>query len=108
MRRDENGVAVPFKTSYLPWETKKSYMTDIRDFYGGHVTYGAIDEDAEFAVHAANYHARLCDIVRRLHEWDIKHPKGRIYPQSVENEFHGITRDAAALWAEMTQEGGEK
>jgi hypothetical protein len=52
-------------------------------------------DDADYTAHAANYHARLADIVRRLQDH-----------QDYENIVK-IIADASALWDEMKGGGDE-
>jgi len=99
MIRDDNGIAAPHEMDPLPWKYNQDIAAIVEK--RGDVAIMAQTTSqctCEFAVHAANYHAQLADIVRRLAE---------------PNENAGIVgliriiEDARNLWAEMMQEGGE-
>jgi hypothetical protein len=103
MRRDENGVAVPGQSFKLPLRHlgAKGVPAEVIDAAG--VTVAPVIyslEMADFIVHAANYHACLADIVRRLAEWHV-HKDDTI-------DILPIVADAAELWEEMQKEGGGK
>jgi hypothetical protein len=103
MRRDENGIAVPHEVDPRPWKT--NFVSGDRWLYdcnGNPV--GLSGDTLEFIPHAANYHQRLADIVRRISEWDKKFPKSTIHNVHAEKQFDQIVSDASYLWAEMTDE----
>ena len=107
MRRDEKGVAMPGPSFNLPLSVDggPGVPAHIRDVAG--VTVAPVVytlEMAEFIVHAANYHARLADIVRRLAKW---HSEAVAPCGSLSFNLIKISQEANELWEEMTQEGGE-
>jgi hypothetical protein len=101
MRRDENGIAVPHTESPLPWSASghdEWAWVKTKTGNGNHET-GVCEPyfraDADYIAHAANYHHRLADIVRRF----LVHSNrmaGRGEP------ITDIFDDAANLFDEMT------
>ena len=90
MRRDANGVVVPAGHDPLPWnrsDHEDGWPADAKDNIIG---FG--NDTIDFIVHAANYHGRLADIVRRLAEWSESDLMGDVDAMIV---------DAAKLWDEM-------
>ena len=104
MIRDDNGIAVPSGETLLPWKVESDEM--VSDHCGCVVVRDgdAYPETLHFIVHAANYHAQLADIVRRLAEW---HSEAVAPGGSLSFNLIKISREAKELWEEMTQEGGE-
>jgi len=103
MKRDENGIAVPHEESPIPWTAADSdEWASVRTRAGDGNMETLVCEpyfrvDADFIAHAASYHQRLADIVRRLIDGDA-------------SDMCFVVDDARALWAEMTDEtkGGDK
>lgn len=98
MKRDENGVAVPGQSFRLPLSHlgAKGVPAEVIDAAG--VTVAPVIyslEMVEFMVYAANYHARLAEIVRQLAEW---------HDQEIE-DIGVIVADAVELWDEMRKDG---
>lgn len=90
MRRDENGVAVPPTEFPLPWTIDDDGVvvcSNGRDING--------DAVLEFTVHAANYHAQMAEILRRLAEWH----------EQETDDIGVIVADAVSLWDEMRKDG---
>jgi hypothetical protein len=59
--------------------------------------YGFLDRNAEVCrIVSANFHERMADIVRRLHEWNNDETFNAI-------AIMGIADHAAALWAEYQE-----
>jgi len=102
MRRDENGIAVPHEESPIPWTAADSdEWASVRTRAGDGNMETLVCEpyfrvDADFIAHAANYHQRLADIVRRLAEWHNQ--------EDDTIDILPIVTDAAKFWAEMTDE----
>jgi hypothetical protein len=98
MKRDENGIAVPHDVDPRPW--KMNVVSGDRWLYdcnGNPV--GRSRDTFEFIPHAANYHQRLADIVRRLADT----------PTNMEPTFFAgyVTRlihESQSLWSEMADE----
>jgi hypothetical protein len=97
MRRDANGVVVPDEESLLPWGVVTG---EVCAADGSTVVDIGLPDDRAFIVHAANHHARLADIVRRLAEQ--VEPDWRLFAHQLQ-----ITLDASALWDEMKGGGDE-
>jgi hypothetical protein len=76
----------------------------IRASDGSPVCDGMLPEDRQYVIHAANYHARLCDIVRRLAE--LETGVVELEPREVWQTIDDVAKQSAKLWAEMQQEGG--
>jgi len=102
MKRDANGVAVPDEESPLPWMYEIGML---RASDGSPVCEGMLPEDNQFVIHAANYHARLADILRRSVEiFDLL----KTGPLSTFLEKdQALREDASALWDEMKGGGDE-
>jgi hypothetical protein len=98
MKRDANGVAVPHKLCPLPWiadnkgEWPKVKTCNVK--VESMVCEPCFEADSYFIAHAANYHARLADIVRRL----LVH-SNRVAGNG--EPICDILDDASALWDEM-------
>jgi hypothetical protein len=104
MKRDENGIAVPHEESPIPWTAADSdEWASVRTRAGDGNMETLVCEpyfrvDADFIAHAANYHHRLADLVRRL------------ATEGIQGDISSLIVDASYLWAEMTDEtkgGGE-
>jgi hypothetical protein len=93
MKRDANGVAVPHEADPLPW-SRDANSRDHSPVDSRGVPLGLDGDTLDYQVHAANYHARLADIVRRLAEQ--VEPDWRLFAHQLQ-----ITLDASALWDEM-------
>jgi hypothetical protein len=110
MRRDEDGIAVPGIADPLPWRLDVT-SGDKWLFDANGVLVGLDGDTLEFTPHAANYHQRLADIVRRFvemcHRWQHA-PSGEL-GDFIEKD-KALRAEAAALWAEMTDDakGGGK
>jgi hypothetical protein len=92
---------MPGPADPLPWQCNPERIeTWIAIADAKQAPLGYEKDTAEFSVHAANYHARLADIVRRLAEWHV-HKDDTI-------DILPIVADAAELWEEMQKEGGEE
>jgi len=104
VRRDANGVVVPDEESPLPW---KVVFSEACAADGSTVADIGLPDDRAFIVHAANYHGRLADIVRRFVEMCNLWQTG---PASELETFlekdRALREDASALWDEM--KGGGK
>jgi len=112
MRRDENGVAVPGVADPLPWRSNTNEPSTGWGFVfdAKNTTIGYEGDTLEYIAHAANYHARLCDVVRRLAEYKAaRNPAGRSR-ESLEKTASGLWNaidDAAELWVEMKGGGND-
>lgn len=101
MRRNKNGIAVPGVLTKLPFASDGNYDAeglrwDVYDATKRDILSFGYREDAEFLAHAANYHARLAEIVRRFSEWhDQDDDTIDILP---------IVTDAATLWKKYQEE----
>jgi hypothetical protein len=106
MRRDENGVAVPGVADPLPWRSNTNEPSTGWGFVfdAKNTTIGYEGDTLEYIAHAANYHARLADIVRRLAVWadEAKELGG-----SLTFSLFDIANDAERIWAEMKGGGDE-
>lgn len=102
MRRDERGIAVPSEHNPIPWKIIADELGGIASSNGEVFGGSGWDEDDEFTTHAANYHARLAEIARRIEpvtkinaaEWTLAE---RLHIATIAN-------DAAALWQEMSDD----
>ena len=101
MIRDENGIAVPNPKSLLPLDISGDLV--LND-YGDYVCQIQHPDDADFLTHAAKFHPRLADIVRRLAVWheETRRPSG-----TLSFKLFNITSEAAKVWAEMREDGVE-
>lgn len=111
LRRNELGIAVPGIASPLPWKNERGpifFGPDIEPEEAVTSEEGAVfasdddivaeaydEDDAAFLRHAANYHERLADIVRRIKAW---------IDGEAADDFGPIVDDAAELWDEMSRD----
>jgi len=89
MARDEHRMPVPGDESPLPWSEMYGVVEDCDGF-----EICQAGENSSFIAHAANYHHRLAEIVRRL----------AFSKLSQESELWNLQMDAASLWVEMQQD----
>jgi hypothetical protein len=101
MKRDENGIAVPHEADPLPWGGKIS-PGDRWYINSRGILLGYSSDTFDYQIHAANYHARLADIVRRIvsqcEKW--KNAPASELTGFIEEDT-AIQTDASALWDEM-------
>jgi hypothetical protein len=98
MQRNEHGIAVPSEDNPMPWEfDEHGYLMDgnglpVTDDNGLYYS----DDSEAYVQHAARYHPKLADIVRRLVDWgnDVGG-----------DDVSDIARDAVGVWAEMREDG---
>jgi hypothetical protein len=103
MRR-ENGVAVPGVADPLPWRSNTNQPSTGWGFVfdAKNTTIGYEGDTLEYIAHAANYHARLCDVVRRLAEA----PKN-MGPTFFAGYVAQLISESQSLWAEMKGGGND-
>ena len=96
MRTNDRGIAVPSERSPLPWHVECDIVYDVDRAW---VSDCVASTDAKFITHAANFHERMADLVRRLatvENWPDR--------MMVTGSALAIAEDAAALWAEYQKE----
>ena len=101
MKRNENGVVVPSDESPLPWKPWPCFTPIGLVDANGRWTEKISWETIQFQAHAANYHERFADIVRRLVTWADESGKPGT-PMTV--NLFTLCEDAASLWKEYREE----
>lgn len=98
MKRDENGIAVPSESSPLPWvaRTHEGSPAIVSPSRAMNVAKFWDNNDAAYARHAANFHHRLADLVRRLVDW-----RSDVADESLDD----IGSLAVELWYEIRMDG---
>lgn len=102
MRRNENGVAVPWESHPLPWRSEWGCVYDPNDD-----EVCRPGEQDNFIAHAANFHERLATVVgefvRLFQRWQGD-PSGFDY-RKFQEEDAKLRADALALWNDLRKDG---
>lgn len=103
MNRDEHGMPLPYVQSPLPWKKqvgerggKEAWIITDAIRFPIHESIGVImEQDADFAAHAANWIIPCREIVRELAEC---HP----------SDWDMVATKAKKLWDEMLKGAGDE
>ena len=103
--RTVNGIAVPGEGCPLPWAVIPDHCgTYVADANGEEVfDVSRLEGTAEFQVVAANYHAKMAEIVRRLDDWIVRRLGDWNDNDQLIDDVVKISIDASALWDEYQE-----